>query len=99
MSLDTLVHGTCQRLDEIGEAVSPLAAKAVIQVGREAVQESPELQGDALMLRVSDELQKRRVLISPRLVREILVAYTSAVVQLDVAEIVESSAPPPVRQM
>ena len=98
VSLDTLVRSTCQRLEDIGEPVSPLAAKAVIQVGRECVQAYPERQGDALMISVSDNLRQRRLLVVPRLVREILIAYTSAVVELDVAEVVESPEAPPVRQ-
>lgn len=90
VSLDTLVRSTCARLEEIGEVVSPLAAKAVIQVGRDSVQRWPERQGDALMHTVSDQLRHQRLIVVPRLVREILVAYTSAVVELDVAEVVES---------
>jgi len=94
-----MVRRTVARLDEIGEGVSHVAAKATIQVAREMVQAYPERKGDALMRTVSRQLQERRVIMPPRLAHEILVAYTGVVVDMDVAEVVESPPAPPVRRI
>ena len=89
MGLDALVHETCAVLDEEGISVSPVAAKAAIQIARFVVQEPVERDTDGLIRAVAERLRARRVLLPLDVVREILTTYAQVIVVLDVLEINE----------
>jgi hypothetical protein len=89
MGLDALVHETCAVLKEEGISVSPVAAKATIQIARFVVQEPVERDTDGLIRAVSDRLKARCVLLPLDLVREVLATYAQVIVVLDVLEINE----------
>jgi hypothetical protein len=89
MGLDTLVLDTCQRLEDSGEVVSPLAAKAAIQLARHLVVMDEELVGEDLLAAVSFRLRRQRVLLTPTAVGRVLGAYARLVVELDITETCE----------
>lgn len=89
MGLDTLVLDTCQRLEDSGAAVSPVAAKAAIQLARHLVVMDEELVGEDLLAAVSFRLRRQRVLLTPAAVGRVLGAYARLVVELDITETCE----------
>jgi hypothetical protein len=89
MGLDTLVMDTTRRLADAGWAVSPVAAKAAIQLARHLVVVEEELSGDALIDAISVRLRRQRVLLTPEHVGRILGAYARLVVELDITETCE----------
>ena len=89
MGLDALVHETCAHLQEDGLNVSPVAAKAVIQIARFVVQEPIERDTDELVSTVVDRLRARRVVIPASMVLAVLTTYTRVIIVLDVLEINE----------
>lgn len=89
MGLDAVVLETCAMLSEEGTEVSPVAAKAAIQLARFVVQEPVERESEALARVVSQRLQARSVVLPVAVVREILEMYAKVIVALDVLEINE----------
>ena len=89
MGLDALVHETCAHLEEEGMAVSPVAAKAAIQIARFVVQEPVERESSELVDTVVDRLRARRVVLPANTVLAILATYTRVIIVLDVLEINE----------
>ena len=89
MGLDALVHETCAHLEEEGIQVSPVAAKAAIQLARFVIQEPVERDTEALVQEVVDRLRARCVVMPPNLVLAVLTTYARVIVVLDVLEINE----------
>ena len=89
MGLDALVRETCAHLEEEGLSVSPVAAKATIQLARFIVQEPIERDTDALVETIVERLRARRVLIPANMALAVLTAYAHVIVVLDVLEINE----------
>ena len=89
MGLDTLVRETCSHLEEEGLHVSPVAAKATIQLARLVVQEPVERDSDTLVEIIVERLRARRVVIPPTTALANLTAYAHVIVVLDVLEINE----------
>ena len=89
MGLDALVHETCANLEEEGVMVSPIAAKAAIQIARFVVQEPTERDTSELVGTVVDRLRARRVVMPASTVLAVLTTYTRVIIVLDVLEINE----------
>ena len=89
MGLDAVVHETCAHLEEEGIIVSPVAAKATIQLARLVVQEPVERDSDALVETIVERLRARRVIMPPNTALAVLAAYAQVIVVLDVLEINE----------
>ena len=89
MGLDAVVHETCAMLAEEGVDVSPVAAKATIQLARYVVQEPVERDTAAITRVVAERLRARRVVLPVEAVREVLEMYAKVIVALEILEINE----------
>ena len=89
IALDSLVRETCVHLEEEGLTVSPVAAKAVIQLARLIVQEPVERDSGTLAETIVQRLRARRVILPANTVLAVLTAYAHVIVVLDVLEINE----------
>ena len=89
MGLDALVHETCATLKEEDIVVSPVAAKAAIQIARFVVQEPTERNTTDLVETVVNRLRARRVVLPADIVLAVLTTYTRVIIVLDVQEINE----------
>lgn len=89
LDLDSMVRETTHKLATGGVILSPVAVKAAIQMGRALLAASDDLRGDALGELVSAQLRHRRVLLSPALARQVLVAYAAVFLELEVLEVNE----------
>lgn len=89
MGLDAVVLETCAMLAEEDIDVSPIAAKAAIQIARFVVQEPVERKSGEIARVVAERLQARSVLLPSSIVQDVLEMYTKVIVALDVLEINE----------
>ena len=89
MGLDSLVRETCAHLSEEGLEVSPVAAKATIQLARFVVQEPIERDTEALVETIVGRLRARCVVMPANMVLAVLTTYARVIVLLDVLEINE----------
>ena len=89
MGLDAVVLETCAMLAEEDIDVSPIAAKAAIQIARFVVQEPVERKSGEIARVVAERLQARSVLLPSSIVKDVLEMYTKVIVALDVLEINE----------
>ena len=89
MGLDALVRETCAHLEEDDLFVSPVAAKATIQLARLVVQEPVDRDTGQLVETIVKRLRARRVIIPPNTALAVLTAYAHVIVVLDVLEINE----------
>ena len=89
MGLDAVVYETCAYMREDGLDVSPVAAKATIQLARIVVQEPVERDTEALTETIVNRLRTRCVVMSSEMVLAVLTTYARVIVVLDVLEINE----------
>ena len=89
VSLDRLIQDVCTELASRDILVNASIAKAAVQCARHSVQasESPGLEG--LAQQVSEDLRRERVLLVPRLVRQVLLSYGRIVSEFDIAETID----------
>ena len=90
MGFDSLVFETVSELDTWGVAMSPVAAKATIQVARALMQgPAAQLEGAELFRLVQQALRARHVILTVRQVELVLVAYTKMVVAHEITDVNE----------
>jgi len=92
LSLDRVVHELCDLMEDDGTPISPRVAKAAVQSGRQIVCRYDGLCADELATRVSLELRRARVLLTPTLVERLLVTYGRLVIELDITSITDTLA-------
>ena len=88
MGLDSIVQEVAAALGGIDE-LSLVALKSTIQMARQVVQEPVERTPEALYKAVSDRLRRRGVLMPATRVANVLAAYASVIVSLEVLGINE----------
>ncbi|MEE2751996.1 MAG: hypothetical protein VX519_11250 [Myxococcota bacterium] len=86
LSLDELVAGVCLELETEGITVQPSLVKAAIQCARQSVQHVENQGLDQLAGQVTEDLRRLRIILVPKLIRQILVSYGHLVSELDIAE-------------
>lgn len=89
MSLDTIVRGVQEILDEQGLETSVLVVRSTILRARLRASEEKSPEMSALAQRVSDDLRAMHVLFIPDMVEAVMVAYVKLLVELEVAEILD----------
>ena len=88
MGLDSIVQEVAAALGGIDE-LSLVALKSTIQMARQVVQEPVERTPEALYEAVSERLRRRGVIMPAPRVENVLAAYASVIVSLEVLEINE----------
>ena len=86
VSLDTVVGRVVRSLD--GD-VSPLVAKATIQLARHAVRDLDDVQVGPLAAAVCHQLRPEHIVVTPIVVHGILLAYATEVAGLDIVQVEE----------
>ena len=87
---DSLVFETCGELESLGVDLSPVSAKATIQVARQLMQgPAAKVESAELFRLVVAGLRKRHVLMTVRQVELVLVAYTKMVLAHEITDVTE----------
>ena len=86
VSLDSIVKRVCQAL---GGGVSPVVAKCTIQLARHEVAQLERVEIGALAQEVSAALRHERIVVTPLVVRGVLMAYATEVARLEVVQVEE----------
>jgi hypothetical protein len=86
VSLDTVVHRVCEAL---GGDVSPLVARCTIQLARHEVSQLERVEIGALAQEVSAALRHERIVVTPLIVRGVLLAYATELAALDIVQVEE----------
>jgi hypothetical protein len=86
VSLDSVVTKVVRALDH---GVSPLVAKCVIQLARDAVKGLENVDIGALARDVTQALRHERIVVTPPVVHAVLLAYVTEVQDLGVVQVSE----------
>ena len=87
VSFDTLIHGVCDELGELGHEVSAHIAKAVVQCARDLVQVLEGQDGFGLSSAVASELRRFHILVLTPLVQLILTTYATLTARLNIQQV------------